>query len=64
MSLASDTFRSFVDALAADLDDHALHGADLASRVYLSRWHFDRLVSATGGHAVAAPSVQPPIWRA
>jgi AraC family transcriptional regulator len=54
MSLAADTFRTFVDSLAADLDDHALRGAEFASRAFLSRWHFDRLVRATGGEAPAS----------
>jgi AraC family transcriptional regulator len=54
MSLATDAFRTFVDSLAADLDDHALRGAAFASRAFLSRWHFDRLVRATGGEAPAS----------
>lgn len=54
MSLAADTFRTFVEALASDLDDHQLRGADLASRAFLSRWHFDRLVSATAGEPPAS----------
>jgi AraC-like DNA-binding protein len=54
MSLAADTFRSFVEAIASDLDDHELRGAELASRAFLSRWHFDRLVSATAGEPPAS----------
>jgi AraC-like DNA-binding protein len=54
MSVAVDTFRSFVEALASDLDDHALRGADLASRAFLSRWHFDRVVSAVAGEPPAS----------
>jgi AraC-like DNA-binding protein len=54
MSLATDTFRSFVEAIACDLDDHELRGAELASRAYRSRWHFDRLVSATAGEPPAS----------
>jgi AraC family transcriptional regulator len=50
-----DTFASFVDSLADSLDDHDARGEDLAARVYLSRFHFDRVVSTTskssGGRA-------------
>jgi AraC family transcriptional regulator len=44
-----DTFASFVDSLADSLDDHDARGEDLAARVYLSRFHFDRVVSAVAG---------------
>ena len=44
-----DTFARFVDELADGLDDHAATGHDLASRVFLSRFHFDRVVVATAG---------------
>ena len=44
-----DTFARFVDELADGLDDHAATGQDLASRVFLSRFHFDRVVVATAG---------------
>jgi AraC family transcriptional regulator len=44
-----DTFARFVDALADGLDDHAATGEDMAARVYLSRFHFDRVVVATAG---------------
>jgi AraC family transcriptional regulator len=54
MSLAADTFRTFVEALASDLDDHELRGAELATRAFLSRWHFDRVVSATAGEPPAS----------
>lgn len=46
---AVDTFARFVDELADGLDDHAATGHDLASRVFLSRFHFDRVVVATAG---------------
>ena len=44
-----DTFASFVDSLAQNLDDHGARGEDLAARVHLSRFHFDRVVSAVSG---------------
>ena len=53
MSTPSDTFVSFVDSLASNLDDHAARGEDLAARAYLSRFHFDRVVSATAGETPA-----------
>lgn len=51
MSAQRDTFVAFVDALAARLDDHETTGADLASLVHLSRFHFDRLVSSEAGES-------------
>ncbi|MFN2472204.1 MAG: helix-turn-helix domain-containing protein [Gaiellaceae bacterium] len=53
MGTSSDTFVNFVDSLAAHLDDHAARGDELAARVYLSRFHFDRVVSATAGETPA-----------
>ena len=53
MSTATDTFVSFVDTLAESLDDHRARGEDLAARVYLSRFHFDRVVSAVAGETPA-----------
>jgi AraC family transcriptional regulator len=44
-----DTFARFVAELADGLDDHGATGHDLASRVFLSRFHFDRVVVATAG---------------
>jgi AraC family transcriptional regulator len=49
MRTPTDTFVTFVDALAASLDDHAVSGRDLAARAYLSRFHFDRVVVAASG---------------
>ncbi|HLA65563.1 MAG TPA: AraC family transcriptional regulator [Candidatus Saccharimonadales bacterium] len=54
MSTSQDTFLAFVDSLASHLDDHDVRGADLASLVFLSRYHFDRLISATAGEPPAA----------
>ncbi len=53
MSTATDTFAGFVHSLAAHLDDHDARGEDLAARLYLSRFHFDRVVSATSGETPA-----------
>lgn len=51
MQTSTDTFLGFVDALASALDDDAaeLRASDFASRAFLSRFHFDRLIRATAG---------------
>jgi len=38
-----------VDVLADALDDHEATGEDLAARVHMSRFHFDRVIAATAG---------------
>ena len=48
-STAHDTFTAFVDVLAAALDDHDASGEELAGRLYLSRFHLDRVVSSVAG---------------
>jgi len=53
MSTTTDTFARFVDVLAGSLDDHDASGEDLASRLHLSRFHVDRLVTAAGGEPPA-----------
>ena len=53
MSTAQDQFVAFVDMLATQLDDHEASGADLAARMHLSRFHFDRIVSSVGGETPA-----------
>ena len=53
MSTATDTFARFVDVLSVALDDHDASGEVLASRVHLSRFHLDRLVSAAAGEPPA-----------
>jgi AraC-like DNA-binding protein len=53
VSTATDTFAAFVDTLAARLDDHAARGEDLAADAFLSRFHFDRVVSAVAGETPA-----------
>ena len=49
MTAAADTFAAFVDLLADALDDHDARGEDLAKRLYLSRYHLDRIVSSVAG---------------
>ncbi len=53
MSTTTDTFSRFVDVLAETLDDREASGEALASRMHLSRFHFDRLVSAAAGEPPA-----------
>ena len=53
MSATDDAFARFLEVLAASLDDHETSGEALASRVHLSRFHFDRLVSAAAGEPPA-----------
>jgi AraC family transcriptional regulator len=54
MSTTTDTFARFVDVLGATLDDHEVSGEALAARLHLSRFHFDRLVSAASGEPPTA----------
>ena len=54
MSVAADTFTAFVNVLADVLDDHDATGEDLAARMYLSRYHFDRIISSVAGEPPAA----------
>jgi len=49
MTAATDTFIAFVDVLADALDDHEATSEDLAARLYLSRYHFDRIISSVAG---------------
>ena len=56
MSTAADHFASFVDALADLLDDRApteVDGDAIARRLYLSRFHLDRVVSSVAGEPPA-----------
>lgn len=53
MSAATDTFASFLEILADTMDDPGAQGDVLAARVHLSRFHFDRLVSAAAGEPPA-----------
>ncbi len=54
MSTAQDHFAGFVAVLAEALDDHDATGDDLARRLYLSRFHLDRIVSSVAGEPPAA----------
>ena len=54
MNPQPDTFLAFIDDLAADLDDHESSAEDRAGRHFLSRSHFDRVISATAGEPPAA----------
>ena len=54
MSATTDTFARFVEVLAETLDDREASGEALASRMHLSRFHFDRLVSAAAGEPPAS----------
>jgi AraC family transcriptional regulator len=53
MSAPADTFVAFVDLLADALDDHDTTGKDLAGRLYLSRYHFDRIIASVAGEPPA-----------
>ncbi len=53
MSTAADHFTSFVEALADVLDDHDATGEVLAQRLYVSRFHLDRIISSVVGEPPA-----------
>jgi AraC-like DNA-binding protein len=53
MNPQPDTFLAFIDDLAADLDDHVSSADERAARHFLSRSHFDRVISATAGEPPA-----------
>jgi AraC family transcriptional regulator len=53
VSASQDTFSDFVEIVAQSLDD-AIDGGELARRAHLSRFHFDRVVSAVAGETPAA----------
>lgn len=50
----TDTFVAFVDVLADTLDDHDVSSVDLAARLFLSRFHADRLVRGASGEPPGA----------
>ena len=54
MNIAADHFAGFVAVLAEALDDHDATGEELARRLYLSRFHLDRIVSSVAGEPPAA----------
>jgi AraC family transcriptional regulator len=51
---ADDTFVAFIAALTEALDDHATGSGELAARMHLSRFHFDRIISSAGGEPPGA----------
>src|SRR4051795_7140940 len=53
-NLPTDTFVAFVDALSNELEADLLTTGEHAARAYLSRSHFDRVISATAGEPPAA----------
>ena len=53
VSVASDTFGTFVELLTDALDEHDATGEDIAKRAHLSRYHFDRVIAATAGEPPA-----------
>lgn len=54
MNRAADTFQGFVAVLAGAMDDHDTSAEELAARVHLSRFHFDRVIAAAAGEPPAA----------
>lgn len=50
----ADRLRGILDLVEASLDEPDLHGEELARRAHLSRFHFDRLVSAALGEPPGA----------
>jgi len=51
---STDVFATLVDVVADSLDDPDTTAADLARRAFLSRFHFDRIVTAVAGESPAA----------
>jgi AraC family transcriptional regulator len=47
--LAEDRFAAFVDTVARHLDDHDFGGDAIAAALYLSRFHFDRVMAGIAG---------------
>jgi hypothetical protein len=56
MTKAADTFAAVLDTLAETLD---LGSEERAQRLHLSRYHLDRVVSATGGRAAGTDAPPP-----
>jgi AraC-like DNA-binding protein len=52
-TLGRDRLREFINLILCSLDDD-VDGSGIASRAYLSRYHFDRLVSAAIGESPGA----------
>ena len=49
MSSETDAFARFVDLVASHLDEPTTRGSELASQLFMSRSHLDRVISATAG---------------
>jgi AraC family transcriptional regulator len=49
-----DVYATFVAVVAESLDEPATSAADLARRVHLSRFHFDRVIGAAAGESPSA----------
>lgn len=54
MSAAADHFARFLVLLSDTLDDHETTPEELAGRLYLSRFHLDRIISSVAGEAPQA----------
>lgn len=54
MTTQTDLFERYVAVLAETLDDHSTSPTKLAARLYTSRFHLDRIVSAVGGEPPTA----------
>lgn len=50
----TDVFATFVDVVAESLDDPTTTATDLARRAHLSRFHFDRVITAAAGESPSA----------
>jgi AraC family transcriptional regulator len=49
--LPEDRFAAFVDTVARHLDDHEFGGDAIAASLYLSRFHFDRVMAGIAGES-------------
>lgn len=54
MSIASDTFASWLDVLVDTIDEPSLTGEQIAGRLHVSRYHLDRIISSAAGEAPRA----------
>ena len=53
MTAATDHFTSFVNVLADALDEHEATSEDLAARLFLSRFHLDRIIASVAGESAS-----------
>src|SRR4051812_32334112 len=54
MTVAADTFATFVGRLAEALDDHCATSEEWAGRLHFSRFHFDRMIRSVAGEPPTA----------